>query len=50
MGKLRVVGINVDHFHMGDLLRMAYYHGDVQQIVDTAVKSLAVNGPVLLVQ
>ena len=32
MGKLRVVGINFDHFHMGDLLAMAYQHGDVDVV------------------
>ncbi len=32
MGKLRVVGINFDHFHMGDLLAMAYKHGDVEVV------------------
>jgi predicted dehydrogenase len=32
MGKLRVVGINFDHFHMGDLLQMAYKHGDVELV------------------
>lgn len=29
MDKLRVVGINFDHFHMGDLLRMAFEHPDI---------------------
>lgn len=28
MSKLRVAGINFDHFHMGDLLRMVYEHAD----------------------
>ncbi len=28
--KLRVVGINFDHFHMGDLLRMAFNHPQVE--------------------
>ena len=44
---LRIVGINFDHFHMGDLLRMAHDHPEVelvgicdeQQIVDSAVQS-----------
>ena len=28
--KIRVVGINFDHFHMGDLLRMAFDHPQVE--------------------
>lgn len=28
--KLRVAGINFDHFHMGDLLRMAAQHPDIE--------------------
>ncbi len=46
---LRIVGINFDHFHMGDLLRMAHDHPEVelvgicdeqpQRIVDSAVQS-----------
>lgn len=30
MSKLRVVGINFDHMHMGDLLRQAHEHPDVE--------------------
>jgi glucose-fructose oxidoreductase len=30
MSKLKVVGINFDHMHMGDLLRMAHEHPDVE--------------------
>lgn len=30
MSKLKVVGINFDHMHMGDLLRQAYEHPDVE--------------------
>ena len=28
--KWRVAGINFDHFHMGDLLRMAHEHPDAE--------------------
>ncbi len=30
--RLKVVGINFDHFHMGDLLRMAHDHPDVDLV------------------
>lgn len=30
MGKIRVAGINFDHMHMGDLLRLAYNHPDAE--------------------
>ena len=30
MSKLRVAGINFDHFHMGDLLRLVYEHPDTE--------------------
>ena len=30
MKKIRVAGINFDHFHMGDLLRMAFNHPQVE--------------------
>jgi len=30
MSKLRIVGINFDHMHMGDLLRQAHEHPDVE--------------------
>src|SRR5690348_8092847 len=32
MRKWKVVGINFDHFHMGDLLRMAYEHPQVELV------------------
>lgn len=32
MGTLRVAGINFDHFHMGDLLRMAVEHSEVEVV------------------
>ncbi|TWU24412.1 putative oxidoreductase YteT precursor [Novipirellula galeiformis] len=30
MNPIRIAGINFDHFHMGDLLRMAHEHTDVE--------------------
>ena len=30
MGKWKVAGINFDHLHMGDNLRMAFEHDDVE--------------------
>ena len=30
MGKWKIAGINFDHFHMGDNLRMAHEHPDVE--------------------
>src|SRR5690606_3160132 len=30
MAKYRIAGINFEHFHMGDLLRMAYEHPDAE--------------------
>ena len=32
MGKWKIVGINFDHLHMGDNLRMAYEHPDVEVV------------------
>src|SRR6218665_3921885 len=32
MRKWRIAGINFDHMHMGDLLRMAYEHGNAEVV------------------
>jgi glucose-fructose oxidoreductase len=50
--KLRVAGINFDHFHMGDLLRMAHEHPDVEIVgvcdddrhrMDSALKNFGID-------
>ena len=30
MGRFKIAGINFDHMHMGDLLRMAHEHPDAE--------------------